>query len=85
MPDTRYFLADAVLTGLYAMHDRDCRAILAAFDQIAEAPQAMADTVGNDWDGRRVYLAHSGRFEIGYVVLPESGKVTFTLLRPTAR
>lgn len=68
MPETRYYLADSVLTALLAMYSRDCKALFAAFDQIAEDPRGMADLVGHDWDGRRVYIAHSGRFEIGYTI-----------------
>ena len=83
MPESRYFLADAVLTALFALRDRECRALFGAFDQIAENPRGMADMVGQDWDGRRVYLAHSGRFEIGSVIVGDSETVTLTLVRPS--
>ena len=82
MPESRYFLADAVLTALFAIHDRDCRTLLAAFDQIADNPSAMADAMGRDWDGRLVCVAHSGRFEIGYIIAANGETITFTLLRP---
>ena len=83
MPESRYFLADAVLTALFAIRDHDCKTLLAAFDQIAENPRGMADAVGQDWDGCLVYVAHSGRFEIGYIIAFTTRTITFTLLRPS--
>ncbi|EDY21131.1 hypothetical protein CfE428DRAFT_1424 [Chthoniobacter flavus Ellin428] len=81
MPNGRYFLADGVLTALFTLSDRDCRNLLAAFDQIAENPCGLAAAAGQDWDGRSVYLAAYGNFEIGYFLTPDSGTVTVTLLR----
>jgi hypothetical protein len=83
MPESRYFLADTVLTSLFAIRDRDCEAIFAAFDQIAERPRDVADAIGRDWDGRLVCVARFGRFEIGYVIAASTETVTFTLLRPS--
>jgi hypothetical protein len=82
MPDVRYFLADGVLTALVALSDQNCRGLLAAFDQIATDPRGAAVSMGRDWDGRLVCLARHGRFEIGYVIAPEAGIITITLLRP---
>ena len=81
MPESRYFLGDAVLTALFAMPHRDGEALFAAFDQIADDPKNMADAMGRDWDGRLVCVAHLGRFEIGYVI-GTGETITFTLLRP---
>jgi len=58
---------------------------LAAFDEIAADPHGLADSVGQDWDGRLVYLARRGRFEIGYVFTPDGTTITFTFLRPISR
>lgn len=85
MPNARYFLSDSILTALYALSDRDCQTLFAAFDQIAESPREMADSIGEDWDGRIVCIAHFGRFDIGYVIGREAGLVTITLLRPSRR
>ncbi|MEP6672213.1 MAG: hypothetical protein ABJF10_23825 [Chthoniobacter sp.] len=82
MAGARYFLADAVLTALFALRDQDCRQLLATFDQIADSPHASAISVGHDWDGRLVYLARHGRFEIGHVIASEAEMITITLLRP---
>ena len=82
MPESRYFLADTVLTALFAFRDRDCRTLFAAFDQIAENPRGMADAMGQDWDGGLRSVAHFGRFEIGCVISGSTEAVTFTLLRP---
>ena len=84
MPGARYFLADVVLTALFALRDEDCRHLFAAFDQIAENPRGLASSVGEDWDGRLVCLARHGRFEIGYVLAPDEEMITITLLRPRA-
>ena len=82
MPGARYYLADAVLTALLALSDRQCRELLTAFDQIADTPRDAAVSMGRDWDGRLVCLARHGRFEIGYVIAPDAGIITITLLRP---
>jgi len=82
MPETRYFLAEPVLTALFALRDHDCQMLLAVFDQIAEDPRAAADSMGRDWDGRSVYVMRFGQFEIGYLIAPNTETVTFTLLRP---
>ena len=82
MPGARYFLADVVLTALFALHDEDCRRMLAAFDQLADNPRGMAAAMGRDWDGRLVCLAFHGRFQIGYVISPDREMITITLLRP---
>lgn len=85
MPESRYFIADAVLTALFAFRDRDCEAIFAAFDQIAESPRDSADAMGRDWDNRLVCIAHFGRFEIGCVIAAGTETGTFTLLRPSRK
>lgn len=82
MPGARYFLADVVLSALFALRAEDCRHLFAAFDQIADNPRGMAISVGQDWDGRLVCLTRYGRFEIGYVIAPDAEIITITLLRP---
>ena len=82
MAQARYFLGDAVLTALFALDARDCEGLFAAFDQIADEPENMADAMGRDWDGRIVCLARFGKYEIGYVIGANASVVTFTLLRP---
>lgn len=82
MRGARYFLADVMLTALFALRDADCRHLFAVFDQLAENPRDMAVSMGRDWDGRLVCLARHGRFEIGYVIAPDAECITITLLRP---
>lgn len=85
MSGARYFLADVVLSGLLALSDEDCRRLFATFDQIAENPRGMANSVGQDWDGRLIYLSRHGRFEVGYIISPDGTAITFTLLRPRVK
>jgi hypothetical protein len=85
MPDARYFLADSVLTAMLALNDADCRQLLAAFDQVSDSPSEAAVSIGQDWDGRIVYLARQGRFEIGYIISPHGEMITITLVRPRSR
>lgn len=85
MPGARYFLADVVLTALFALRDEECRNLFAAFDQIADNPRELAVAMAHDWDGRLVCLSRHGRFEIGYVIAPEADIITITLLRPQVR
>lgn len=84
MAGARYFLADVVLTALFALRDEECCGLFAAFDQIADDPRGTAIAMGRDWDGRLVCLSSHGRFEIGYVIAPDAGIITITLLRPRA-
>ena len=82
MPQPRYLLADAVLPAILILPDREWRHLLAAFDQIAANPRDSSTCIDRDWDGRLVSVVSFGRFEIGYLISPETGAVTITLVRP---
>jgi hypothetical protein len=82
MASGRYFLADVVLTGVLVLSDQQCRRLFDAFDQIAANPRRGLISIGNDWDGRRVYLTHLLDFEIGYLISEDDFTVTFTFFRP---
>jgi len=77
-----YSLTDYALTALLALSERERRSLLAAFDYLAENPAGVSDGLDFDWDGYPVHVLRYGRFTIGYLVDPDSGNATITLIRP---
>ena len=77
-----YALTDHALTALLAVSETDRRSLLAAFDYIAENPASVAEAMTFDWDGFPVHAIRYGRFTIGYLIDPQSGNATITLILP---
>ncbi len=78
----RFTLTDAVVTAMLAVSQRDQRALSAGFEQLADDPVGLATHLTIDWEGRLTYAVRYGRFEIAYLVSPETGVMMVTTVRP---